>query len=402
MAGTESPLRVEAARCEEGPHEPCELVSRARSAHLSGRTGPTSRHALRASRSCGPSGVCGLRSGRPLHGAGCGPSAVRRVAVLALALCALTLAGGCIFVDAQFTMAPDGATAARLEAGVLKSVAEQGEGSFTADIGEMLAEGKWTGPEDFERGEWLAQAWEGRAAPGESLFVEGEAPAPEFGTEQHLLSTVYSFEMALPQTEMEATPEAEEGAVADPEMQAAVQGMMQAMMSTGEAGVRFSVSLPGEIASTNGEVSGPSTVRWALDPTADEQAYDTMSAQSRLLNWPVIGKLGGQLAQMGRWDLVPALVSGVRRGVLPDPVSADPMAAEPDALMYVQALEVMVALDAAAGEAISTEVLQTAGMNGTLGRAEIDAIAVRLEGIDLTAEVDEGVRERLLRVLRGE
>ena len=41
-------------------------------------------------------------------------------------------------------------------------------------------------------------------------------------------------------------------------------------------------------------------------------------------------------------------------------------------------------------------------MNGTLGRAEIEAIAVRLEGIDLTAEVDEGVRERLLGVLRGE
>jgi hypothetical protein len=105
---------------------------------------------------------------------------------------------------------------------------------------------------------------------------------------------------------------------------------------------------------------------------------------------------------MGRWDLVPALVSGVRRGVLPDPVSADPMAAEPDALMYVQALEVMVALDAAAGEAISTEVLQAVGMNGSLGRAEIEEIAVRLEGIDLTAEVDEGVRERLLGVLRGE
>ncbi|GEM_PF-5520446 len=352
-----------------------------------------------------------LRSGRPLHGAEGGPSAMShttaRLPMLAVALCGLTLAGGCIFVDAQFTMAPDGATAARLEAGVLKSVAEQGEGGFSADIGEMLAEGKWTGPADSERGEWLVQAWEGQAAPGEALFIEGDAPAPEFAIEQHLLSTVYSFEMALPETAVDATPQAEEGpaaevAPADAEMQAAVQGMMEAMMSTGEAGVRFSVNLPGQIVGTNGEISGPATVRWALDPTAAQQAYDSMSAQSRLLNWPVIGKLGGQLTQMGRWDLVPALIAGVRRGVLPDPVTPDPMAAELDTLMYVQALEAVVALDAAAGETIATEVLQALGMNGSLGRAEIEQIAVRLEGVDLAADVDEVVRERLLGVLRGE
>ncbi|HCA47060.1 MAG TPA: hypothetical protein DEP45_06725 [Armatimonadetes bacterium] len=78
------------------------------------------------------------------------------------------------------------------------------------------------------------------------------------------------------------------------------------------------------------------------------------------------------------------------------------MAAELDTLMYVQALEAVVALDAAAGETIATEVLQALGMNGSLGRAEIEQIAVRLEGVDLAADVDEVVRERLLGVLRGE
>ncbi|MFW5867819.1 MAG: hypothetical protein ACOCX2_08390, partial [Armatimonadota bacterium] len=92
-----------------------------------------------------------------------------RALLLVFALTALTFAGGCIFVDAQFSMAPDGATAARMEAGVLKSIAEQGEGDFTTEVNETLVEENWTELEAFERGQWQVQAWEGEAGPGERL-----------------------------------------------------------------------------------------------------------------------------------------------------------------------------------------------------------------------------------------
>ncbi len=342
---------------------------------------------------------------------------ISRLAVLVLALAGLAMAGGCIFVDAQFSMAPNGATSARMEAGVLTSMMEQGEGDFTTDIGETLAEGKWQELEAFERDQWHVQAWEGQAGPGESLFAEGAEATPEFGTEQHLLSTLYTFEMALPAdpvmqpqaAEAAVEPAAEPPAADEGEVQIegmegmdeAMGEMMAAMMSTGGAGLRFSVDLPGEILGTNGEVTAPSVAAWHIDLSAEEPPYEMLSAQSRLPNWPVIGKLGGQLTQMGRADLVSALIAGVRRGVLPDPVSDNPMAAELNTLMYVQALDVMTALDAAAGEMIANEVLMTLGMGGSPDPAMIEEMAVRLEGTDLSAEINEGVKERLLGLLGG-
>lgn len=340
-----------------------------------------------------------------------------RILLLGVALAALTVAGGCIFVDAQFSMAPDGATSARMEAGVLKSIAEQGEGDFTTDIGEMLAEGKWEELEAFERGQWQVQAWEGHAAPGESLFAEGDAPKPQFSSGQHLLSTVYSFQMPLPEGPMMTEPQAMEAPPPQPEgeaepdggvevegmeeMGAAMGEMMAMMMTTGDAGLRFSVELPGEIAATNGDVASPSKAAWKIDLTADEAPYDELVARSRLVNWPVVGKLGGQMVQMGRWDLVPALIAGVRRGVLPDPASSDPMAAEINTVMYVQAVEIMMALDQAVGEPIATEVMRTLGLAGDPDPTAVEEIAVRLEGMDLSAEIDQDVKERALGILGG-
>ncbi|MBD3292113.1 MAG: hypothetical protein GF393_04255 [Armatimonadia bacterium] len=342
----------------------------------------------------------------------------------ALALAALAFAGGCMFVDARFSMAPDGATSARMEAGVLKSMMEQGEGDFTTDVDESLAEGKWTELEAFDRDQWHVQAWEGQAGPGESLFAEdADGPKPQFGSEQHTLSTVYSFEMAMPEgpvmqagpmpgeqppppPEPDADDEAAEGeAEVDMEgmeqMGAAMGEMMAMMMTTGDAGLRFSVDLPGDMIATNGEMRSASRAAWQIDLTAEEAPYEQLVARSRLVNWPVVGKLGGQMVEMGRWDLVPALIAGVRRGVLPDPATDDPGAAEVNTLMYVQATEIMVALDAAVGERLSTEVLRELGLSGDPDPAMVEEIAVRLEGMDLGAEIDQDVTEQVLGILGG-
>ena len=161
------------------------------------------------------------------------------------------------------------------------------------------------------------------------------------------------------------------------------------------------MDLPGEIVATNGELESGSRAAWRIDLSAEEPPYEALIASARLVNWPVLGKLGGQMTQMGRWDLVPALIAGARRGVLPDPATDNPDAAELNTLMYVQAVEIMVALDAAVGEQIATEVMMTLGMGGDADPAMVEEMAVRLEGMDLGAEIDEGVRERLLGVLGG-
>lgn len=330
-----------------------------------------------------------------------------KLALMAVALVALTLTGGCIFVDGQFAMAPDGSTTARLEAGVMQSMMEGGEGDFSSNISGGLAPGKWTEEPAFERDQWHVQAWQGEAGPGESLFAADAQPQPEFSMTQGTLSNVYTFTMPLPEEPMEAgqvddqpqnQPPAEqpdEGEVQIEGMDAALGDMMGMMMSGGDSGISFSVTLPGEIIATNGELLPGTRVVWKIDLMSPEPPDDLM-AQSRLPNWPAVGRLGGALVGAGRGDLVPALIAGVRRGVVPNPE-----AAELDPLMYIQALEIMTALDQAVGEQLADEVLLTLGMGGSPDAAFVEEVAVRLEGMDLAAEIDREVVARLLGLLAG-
>ena len=346
-----------------------------------------------------------------------------RLLATVVALAALSLAGGCIFIDAQFGLDPDGAQHARLEAGVLQSVVEQGEGEFTSDISEGLAPGKWQDLGEETRGQWLVRTMVGQAAPGEALFTDEAEVAPEFGVTGRLLSTAYTFTMALPEETMqpqmgpvELQPEAEapaaeapaeggeggEGEVQFEGMDEAMSGMMAMMMSSGEAGLRFSADLPGAIVSTNGEIAALGRAAWAIDFMNPDPELRVLEAESRLLNWPSIGRLAGEMTALGRWDLAPALIASVRRGVVPDPVTADPMAAQLNTAMYVQVLEIMVALDQAVGEQITNEVMTTLGLNADdVDPAFVEGIAVRLEGMDLAAEVDANVTEQLLGTLGG-
>ncbi len=338
-----------------------------------------------------------------------------RLLAVAAGLAALSLAGGCIFIDAQFGLDPDGTQHGRIEAGVMQAVLQQGEGDFTADVSEELAPGRWQDLGEELRDGWQVKTMVGEAPPGEALFTDEAEAAPEFGMTGRLLSTEYTFSMELPEESMqpqvgpvEIQPEAEapaeggEGEVQFEGMDEAMSGMMAMMMSSGDAGLRFSADLPGEIVSTNGEVAAPGRAAWAIDFMNPDPELRVLEAESRLLNWPSIGRLAGEMTAMGRWDLAPALIAGVRRGVLPDPATADPMAAQLDAVMYVQVLEIMVALDQAVGEQIANQVMTTLGLNADdIDPAFVEEVALRLEGMDLAAEVDAKVIEQLLGTLGG-
>ncbi len=346
-----------------------------------------------------------------------------RFVLIGVALAALVGVGGCIFIDAQFALAPDGSTSARLEAGVLKSMLEQGEGDFVADIGEGLAPGRWQELGDEDRGEWRVRTMVGQAGPGEALFTEEAEAIPQFGMTSHLLSTAYTFTMPVPegadmQPQMTGEPHDDDGEDAEAEhddgddaeghevefegMDEAMGEMMALMMSSGEAGLRFSVALPGEIVEANGEVVAPDRAAWAIDIVNPDPDLTALSAESRLLNWPNVGRLGGELVAMGRWELVAPLIAAVRRGVVPDPVTEDPTGADLNAEMYAQIIEIMMALDVAVGEQITDTVMQTLGLSGD----DVDAgfvaeIAERVKARDLAAEIDGNVTDMLLGELGG-
>ncbi len=346
--------------------------------------------------------------------------------LIVVALAALTFAGGCFFVDGQFSMKPDGSVDAWMEMGVLKSMVQQSDEEPTTEVSEGLVEERWTEEEPFDRGQWRITPMVGHAGPGESLFKKDADPQPQFDVTPHLLSTTYSFTMPLPEQPVQAEGEVEgeaaeggevaegagEGEAAEGEggevqvegmegLDEALGDMMGMMMTSGDSGVRFSVELPGEIVETNGEVTGQSRAAWAIDMAAEQPPYEQMLARSRLLNWPAIGRLGGELTDRGRWDLVPALIGGVRRGVIPNPAGEEGAEAEFDVTMYIQALEIMVHLDRAVGQAIANDVMTTLGLGGEPDPAMIEEIAVRLEGMDLEAEIDEEVTEQLLGRLGG-
>ena len=333
-----------------------------------------------------------------------------RLVLIAVALMSLAFAGGCFFLDARFSMAPDASVDARIETGVLKSMA--GDGEVDAELSEGLAEGKWTEQEQYERDQWLVTAMVGHAGPGESLFRPDAEPQPQFEMTRHALSNAYTFRMPLPESgdaglDGEAVPEGQAGDGGEAEVEGmeafgdALGEMIGAVFASGDSGLRFSVELPGEIVETNGKMAQWRGVEWTLDPMAPEPGYEELFARSRLLNWAQVGRLAEALADRGRWDLAPALISGVQRGIVPDPVTDDPAAVEFDALMYVQALEIMVALDRAVGERISTEVIKRLGLSDDPDPALVEEIAVRLEGMDIGAEIDREVVERLLGMLGG-
>ncbi len=327
-------------------------------------------------------------------------------------LIALTLTSGCVFVNARFSLDPDGTQHARLEAGILEALARQGEGDFSAEIDNSLAEGRWRELPEETRGQWLVKSLVGEAPPGEALFTEEAEEVPEFGMVSRLLSTEYTFTMSAPKVapKTEITPvEPPEGTQDDGEAQVQIEGMDEAMtsmmammMSSGEAGLRFSVELPGEIVATNGEAVGPGQAAWRIDLTETEPQLEVLQATSRLLNWPNIGRLGGELVARGREELVPALIAAVRRGVLPDPITDDPASATFDVAMYEQLLDIMIALDQAVGEQVANEVMTTLGLNAAdLDAEAVGKIAERLQGRDLPAEIDQHVAEWLVQQLGG-
>lgn len=336
-----------------------------------------------------------------------------RLLIGAAALVALTLTGGCIFVDARFALDPDGTQHARLEAGIWEALARQGEGDFSADIDNSLVEGRWRELPEETRGQWVVKTFVGEAPPGEALFTEEAEEVPEFNKVTRLLSTEYTFTMSAPKV----APKTEIAPVEPPEgaqdnggegqmqiegMNEAMMGMMALMMSSGEAGLRFSVILPGEIIATNGEVVGPGQATWKIDLTENEPQLEVMQATSRLPNWPNIGRLGGELVARGRWDLVPALIAGVSRGVLPDPITEDLAAAGFDVAMYEQLLEIMMALDRAVGEQVANQVMTALGLNASdLDADAVSKIAERLQEGDLPTKVDQHVAEWLVQQLGG-
>jgi hypothetical protein len=315
---------------------------------------------------------------------------------------------GCIFVDAHFGVTPDGSTDAVIEFGMLKSLAERAEGEGAeAEFGKGLAEGKWEQQQQFERDGWQVTAFKGHAGPGESLFAEEADVDTELRTETRLLSTIYEFTMTVPQQplEVEAPPPAE----APPEAEQGVEiegadeifGDVAAMMMTsGQSGVRFGVSLPGRIIESNGVVVAPGGVAWRLDLNAQEAPPEAFRARSRLPNWQSIGRMGAALTGVGRADLVPVLIAAVERGLVPDPQTDAPLQADFNLQLYGQLLDIVLRLDAAVGPELTNVVMGTLQLNrDSPDAARVAKVLERVSAQDFAASVQQEVAASLVKQL---
>lgn len=328
-----------------------------------------------------------------------------RLIVLGALLLGAAALNGCMSVNAHFTMHHDGATDALLEVGILKAALE-GEGAEgEMNVTEALEEGRWEEPVEFDRGEYRVTSVKGHAGPGERLFKEDTPDVPSFTSETHLLTTLYSFAMPLHIEPPTAEPVAEPPAQPQGE---GMEGMGQmfgelaaAMVGEGEA-FRFTCALPGRIVTSNGKQVAPGTATWGLSLSgAGLPEGGEMQATSRLVNWQVIGAVGAALVEMGRDDLVLPLVFGAQRGIVPDPATNDPLGGEIDLPLYVQVLDIMVALDALVGEELTDRAMVALKLNADEpDRQAVAIVAGKVAAEDFAATVNQWALDSLVRKLQ--
>ena len=336
----------------------------------------------------------------------------RRLLLMAALLLGVAALQGCMFLNAHFELKPDGAVDAMMEVGVLK---EAMEGDMEAEITppDDLEEGQWEEPVESERDEWHVTTLRGHAAPGERLFREGAEEVPEFTIERHLLTTVYGFNMPVKFESNVKQPvdvQPDQGGADDQqqggeemEQLGEMLGDLATVMAGEGAPFHFYCTLPGEIASTNGRMVGPGKVAWDVGLSGEGiPESKELQAASRLINWEVIGTVGTSLVEMGRDDLVQALIRGAQRGMVPDPVTDNPPGGEIDLPLYVQILDIMVALDNLVGETMSDRIMQRLQLNvDEPDRDVVAAIAKKVTAEDFAATLNEAAVDSLVNVLQA-
>ncbi len=338
-------------------------------------------------------------------------TSLTRLGLLAALLLGAVALNGCMFLDAQFTMLADGGQDAMMEVGILKQMAE-GEGAEgELDIGaEAVAEENWEEPVEFDRGEWQVTMLKGHADAGDSLFKDDAEAQPEFAMVGHRFTTVYQFTMVMegaPVMEPVADAPAEGDVEVEVEgmegMNEAFEGLAEAVMGSGRP-LRFSCSLPGKIVSGNGEAIAPDTMQWAMGLSGEGVPEDqTLRASSRLINWEVIGAVGSAMVEAGRHDLVLPMISAAQRGVIPDPLTDEPLGGEFDFPLYQQILDIMVTLDGLVGEEMADRVMIGLALNADAPDAAlVTRVYERISADEYAVGMRDGLTAGLIGSLSAE
>jgi len=337
-----------------------------------------------------------------------GDTNIRKLALLVVMLLGVASLNGCLFVNAHFTRGASGGTDAIVEMGVLKAILEADEVEGDMNIGdEGLVKENWEEPQEFDRGEWHVTLMKGHAEAGESLFKEesGSGP-PEFTSEKRLFTTVHGFALRVPTEGLATDDDADEEEV-NVEVEGfegleEMMGDLAGMMAGGGEPMRFACTLPGVVFEHNGNLTSSDTVGWQFGLSGEGiPEGEVLSARSRLINWEVIGAVGSTLVEGGRHDLVLPLIAGAQRGVIPDPIVAgDPLSGEVDVPLYVNILDIMVALDGLVGEEMTDQVMVGLGLNGDEpDAAMVERVLGRLSAEDYATDVNEGIADGMVQTL---
>jgi len=280
------------------------------------------------------------------------------LAVGLLVLVATSL--GCFKMDLQVTLKPDLGMDVGMQMVMPLKMGAQMEAPDLKDMGGM--ENVKVQETDKERIISGSRA----LGPDEQLGAEEEAQMEMMRQKvPHRLSTYYVFVMELPAGEGEGAkePPSGEGAADDEESAAAMEAMMEGMLSSFK--FDLTVHMPGRIVSTSGTRVDDNTVRFSL--TMQDLNSDTrprLTAISRLPNYTNLGRLSDQMiAAGGEYFTAARMVEYLNCGLLPDPPTEIDAKDKLGTADYAALAELIAVLDDQLAPGLTEAVIAKLGLN---------------------------------------
>ncbi|MEN6303284.1 MAG: hypothetical protein ABFD96_11200 [Armatimonadia bacterium] len=319
-----------------------------------------------------------------------------KVMAVGLSMIGIVLLSGCVKVGVDMTVAPDGSSSATMLMGIDKNLEEMGEATSNpfADLAKGPDAKRWK-VREYTEGNWKMVEAVGKAAPGEKLFTDEDAPKLTVRTGQHRLTTRYTLTLQA------AMPEGiDEAPAAEGDEQMAK--LMGAMMGSME--FKFALTGPGQVVATTGTTTGPGRAEWNLGvKDLSGKAMPDFKVTTELVNWTNLGRLADQIAARGAmYDAGVRLADAVDRRLLPNP-PANIMAKDKlGAADYEALLGIIERLDEQLSPEAVTAVLEKTGLSDEdVTPAKVQNAHARLTKADLQAQVEKSAAAAAIQVITG-
>lgn len=319
-----------------------------------------------------------------------------KVMALGLSVIGIVLLSGCVKVGVDMAVAPDGSSSATMLMGIDKNLEEMGEpsGNPFAELASGPDAKRWK-VREYTEGNWKMVEAVGKAAPGEMLFTDEDAPKLTVRTGQHRLTTRYNITLQAGMPEDLGDAAAAGG---DEQMAKLVGAMMGSME------FKFALTGPGQVVATTGTITGPGRAEWNLGvKDLSAKAIPDFKVTTELVNWTNLGRLADQIAARGAmYDAGIRLADAVDRRLLPNPPANIRASDKLSAADYEALLEIIERLDGQLSPEATTAVMHRTGLSDEdVTPAKVQNAHARLMKADLQSLVEKSATTAAVQVITG-